>query len=212
MKFQIKDKQRFAVIVIASLLFCVTALVAFAEITMLSSNQYIINNINDLNDKEFPIAAIFGGGMDAPGVQSQDQKDRVAVGIDLYKKNKVKTLLMTGDDGGLRYNEVDFMRAQAVYDGVPLYSVEVDGKGYRTFESCRRIKEKYKYKKILVVSQKYHLRRIIYICNSFGINTTGIAADEYLDKKGVSHFREPFARVKALLEVSLYNLDKPKKT
>ncbi len=201
-KININKNERLAATVIALLIFVIMLIVGFAEITMLSSNKNIVANISDL--KEYQVGVIFGGGMDSIGIQTEDQKERVSLGIELYKKNKVKTLLMTGDDGELRNNEVDFMRAQAVYSGVPLYSVEVDGKGYRTFESCKNLKEKYGYSEILVVSQRYHLKRIIYICEQMGINTTGIAADDYLEKKAVSHFREPLARVKALIEVWLY--------
>jgi len=201
--FNIKDKQRFVVIVIVSLLFCVSVIVAYAEITMLSSNEHIVDTFDQL--PEHQVGVVFGGGMDAPGIQSQDQKDRVTLGIDLYKKSIVQTLLLTGDDGSFRANETEYMRAQAVYGGVPLYIVEVDGKGFRTFESCKRLKEEYNYTKVIAVSQRYHLKRIIYLCSQVGVEVTGIAADDYLDKKAVSHFREPFARVKGIIDVIIYN-------
>lgn len=180
-------------------LFFLIIIVGYSEYRMQASIPFIESDMSKLPRDQ--VVVVFGGGMDVPGVQSADQKDRVTTGVDLYKQGIARRIIMSGDDGSKRDNEVDYMRAQAAYQGVPLYVIEMDGKGYRTYETCRRLKERFGHDRIVAVSQEYHLKRIIYLCSAFGVETIGVPADIYLGKKSRSHLREPFARVKAVLDV-----------
>lgn len=152
------------------------------------------------------IAVIFGGGMDDLGNQTPFQEDRVRTGVALYKMGKVNKLIVTGDDGGNRDNEVAAMKQFALEQGMPSEAVIIDPHGYRTYESCFRERVVYGVTQALVISQEFHLPRIMYLCNGLGINVTGVAADlrDYGYAGYKAEARELLARVKGWwqLEVS----------
>lgn len=145
------------------------------------------------------VAIIFGGGMKPTGEESDMQWDRVQVGVSLYKIGKVEKLFMTGDDGRMHSNEVAAMRQQAMDAGVPSTSIQVDPHGYRTYESCYREAHVYGIKEAVVVSQMFHLPRIIYLCSRQGMQVKGISATvrDYGVGAVFMEIRELGARVKA---------------
>jgi SanA protein len=135
-------------------------------------------------------------------LQSQNQSDRVKTGIDLYKKGKIKKIMLTGDDGSKKANEIDAMKLQAILSGIPQYDILYDPHGYRTYLSCKRAAEVYKLKKAIVISQDFHLPRIIFLCKKAGIETIGFSADYQGYEFSIYDFtRESLARVKAVIEV-----------
>lgn len=96
-------------------------------------------------------------------------KDRLLSGIDLYNKQKVKKLIMSGAP-----NEVKVMHQFALDAGVPAEDIINDPKGLRTSASVRHLK---KGEKITVVTQAYHLPRAIFSANQFGVDAIGFIAD-----------------------------------
>ncbi len=151
------------------------------------------------------IALIFGGGMKAPGIMSDMQTDRVIQGVALYNAGKVKKLMMTGDDGAYYSDEVTFMKQYAIELGVPLEDILVDPHGYRTYESCYREFHVYGMTSTIAVSNKFHLSRIAYLCQGFGIDTLGVAADlrDYGFDEYKMNVREALARLKAFWQFSI---------
>lgn len=147
---------------------------------------------------------VFGGGMNADGTQSIMQMDRVTTGVSLYNSRKVTDIIMTGDDGENRQNEVDAMMAQAIQYGVPAERVTSDPHGYRTYESCWRARYVYGIKTAIVVSQDFHLPRIIYICRKMGVQVIGVSGNlrEY-GSVWAPGPREILARLKAWIQVEI---------
>ncbi len=196
---QTKKKLLLALGVSVFLLSCVLALIVYAQVVIYKYNDHIITNIDELQQDNYTV--VFGGGMISPGVQSLHQKERVETGVTLYKKGIASHLLMSGDDGTYKVNEVPFMKAQAVYSGVPVYEISVDGKGFRTIETCKRLATEQKQKKVIAISQQYHLTRIAYLCDFYNVEVIGVPAELVLKQEKVVSIREIFARVKAVLEV-----------
>jgi vancomycin permeability regulator SanA len=73
----------------------------------------------------------------------------------------------------------------------------MDHAGFSTYESIYRAKDIFQAKKIIIVSQKYHLYRALYIANALGIEAYGVHAD-YRNYAGQAGFdiREVLARNK----------------
>lgn len=142
---------------------------------------------------------VFGGGMDADGVQSFMQQDRVTMGVSLMLSEKGEMLTISGDDGYNRFDEVSSMYDQAIAAGLTETQVQMDPHGYRTYESCWRARHILGMSSAIVVSHEFHLSRIIYLCEQHGLRVVGVAADarEYYDDGWVSGPREILARVKA---------------
>ena len=93
------------------------------------------------------------------------------------KAGKVKKLLMTGDNRFVNYNEPEAMRKLAVQLGVPNEDIVLDYAGRRTYDSCYRAKEIFGVQQVIVVTQRFHLDRSLFLCDAMGVSSVGLVAD-----------------------------------
>ena len=133
------------------------------------------------------VAIVFGAGLWRDNRPSQVLYDRIATSADLYKNGKVKKLLMSGDNRFLNYNEPAVMRETALSLGVPDRDIVLDYAGRRTFDTCYRAHEIFGVENAVLVTQRFHLDRAMYLCSSFGINSVGVVADRQ-NYSSESHF------------------------
>ena len=131
------------------------------------------------------------------GVPSDMLHDRLRQSVELYQLGAAPKLLMTGDHGTVGYDEVDAMKTYAVNAGIASEDVFMDHAGFSTYESMYRAKEIFGAKKIIIVTQEYHLYRAVYIARSLGMDAYGVTSDYnwYLDQFR-RDVREVLARVK----------------
>ena len=130
-------------------------------------------------------------------VDSDMLHDRLRQGVELYHLGAAPKILMTGDHGRVGYDEVDAMKTYAVEDGIPSQDVFMDHAGFSTYESMYRAKEVFAAKKVIIVTQEYHLYRAVYIARMLGLDAYGVTSDYnwYLDQFR-RDVREVLARVK----------------
>lgn len=123
--------------------------------------------------------------------------DRLQMGVELYDLGTAPKLLMTGDHGRVTYDEVDAMKTFAVNAGIPSENVFMDHAGFSTYESMYRARDIFQAKKIIIVTQEYHLYRAVYIARSLGLDAYGVTSDynRYLGQFR-RDVREVLARVK----------------
>jgi SanA protein len=102
------------------------------------------------------------------------------------------------------------MKQTAIDLGVPPQDIVEDFAGRRTYDTCYRAKEIFGVNRAVLVTQKFHLNRALYLCSSLGIESEGIIADrrqyDYYKEKWWS-FREMLAITGAWFEL---NITKPK--
>lgn len=123
--------------------------------------------------------------------------DRLQRGVELYDMGAAPKLLMTGDHGRITYDEVDAMKTFAVEAGVASENVFMDHAGFSTYESMYRARDIFQAKKIIIVTQEYHLYRAIFIAESLGLEAYGVASDYRAYYGQTSRdVREILARVK----------------
>lgn len=123
--------------------------------------------------------------------------DRLSVGVELYKSGAAPKILMSGDHGRKDYDEVNVMKNFAVDEGVESENIFMDHAGFSTYESMYRAKEVFKAKKIIIVTQGYHLPRSIYCAQALGLEAYGVSADlRNYGKELYNNTREFAARVK----------------
>lgn len=113
------------------------------------------------------------------GTPSDMLNDRLTCGIELYDAGVAPKLLMSGDHGRTDYNEVGTMKRCAVDAGVPSSDVFMDHAGFSTYESVYRAKEIFCARKIVIVTQEYHLYRALYIAEQLGVEAYGVASDRH---------------------------------
>lgn len=115
-------------------------------------------------------------------------RDRLLTGIELYKKGTAKKIIMSGDHGSSDYDEVNTMRLFAVERGVPEEDIFMDHAGFSTYDSVYRAKKVFEANSIIIVSQKYHLYRALYVSEKLGVKACGVSAN--LNKYGGQLKRE----------------------
>ncbi len=118
---------------------------------------------------------VLGASLMPDGTASLALRQRLRKGVELYQAEKAPILLLTGDDGALRTNEVMVMREEALKANVPEAQLRVDPHGYRTYESCKRAKAA-GYERLIVVTQRFHLARALFLCKTLGVDVQGVVA------------------------------------
>lgn len=123
--------------------------------------------------------------------------DRLDKAVELYNLDCSDIILMSGDNEDVYYNEVGVMKEYAIKAGVPSEDIFLDHEGYSTYESFYRLKEKFGAKKVVIVTQEYHLYRAIYLAEAMGIEAYGVSARNirYVGQEG-RDLRELIARDK----------------
>jgi vancomycin permeability regulator SanA len=152
---------------------------------------------------------ILGAGVYANGIPSAMLEDRLIKGIELYKSGTSDRLLMSGDHGRKDYDEVNVMKQYAIDKGVPSENIFMDHAGFSTYESLYRARDIFEAKKVIIVTQKYHLSRALYVAENLGLEAYGVASDprQYAGQN-YREIREILARIKDFF----YVLAKPKPT
>jgi SanA protein len=167
----------------------------------------IYASIDDLPRDDQPrIAVVFGAGLTRSGEPTAALYDRVATAVDLYQRRLVSKLLLTGDNRFVNYNEPEAMRRTAVTLGVPDEDLVLDYAGRRTYDSCYRARDIFGVKRAILVTQAFHLDRALYLCDSFGIDSIGVAADRRTYTQTSQTWwsiREAAATVAAWLDVNV---------
>lgn len=162
----------------------------------------------DRDGMKAPYAIVLGASVKQDGTPSDALYDRIVTAVELYNDKNVEKLLMTGDDGKFHTNEVEVMKKAAMELGVPETAIEVDGEGYRTYESCKRAKQVLHIDEAIIVTQRFHLGRAMYLCDRFGIAAQGRSADRQSYQRIVFFWaRDLTASFKAWWDI---NIQEPK--
>ncbi|MGC9502943.1 MAG: SanA/YdcF family protein [Baaleninema sp.] len=158
------------------------------------------------NIESHPVAIVFGAGVWDDGTPTPMLADRVLAGVALYQRGTVEKLLMSGDNRSPDYNEVDAMRRYAEARGVPREDIWLDRLGLSTYDTCVRAQREFGIDRAVLVTQRYHLPRAVYIARHLGIDAVGFGVPDwgvYTRSSMVSYsLREIPATLKAMVQVS----------
>ncbi len=201
-----KILKKLIIAVICIGIICSAAVLGINFYVVKSSEKYIL----DMNKagEGYDCVLVLGCGVwgDRP---SHMLEDRLLVGIELCKNGASEKLLMSGDHGRDEYDEVNVMKKFATDRGLASEDVFMDHAGFSTYESMYRARDIFKAKKVLIVTQEYHLYRAIFVARRLGLDAYGVTSD--LRDYGGQIFRdirEILARNKDLI----YTIIKPEPT
>jgi len=169
-------------------------------ITTIYSMNRIYQKDNAPNER---LAIVFGAGLRRDGTPTPILRDRVETAASLYFSGKIEKLLMSGDNS-VSYNEPEAMRQYAISLGVPDHAIAMDYAGRRTYDTCYRAKAVFGMKSALLVTQKFHLPRALFLCNALELNAYGVEANNRNYWRGslfIWNFREQLATLGAFLDV-----------
>ena len=126
---------------------------------------------------------------------------RINATAELYKHGKFRQLIISGDrrEG---YDEPQTMRHDLIERGVPDSIIMMDGQGYRTLLSLRNSKQYFGVHDMIIISQKWHNERSIFLADKMNIKAVGYNADDVSHPRAIwTHIRELLARVKLFIDL-----------
>lgn len=150
-------------------------------------------------DKKYDCILVLGAGLKPDGTPSHMLEDRLRGAVSLYRKGVSDVIFLSGDNSGEDYDEVTAMERYCLSAGIPQDAIRRDDIGFSTYESAYNATQM-GYKDIIVVTQRYHLYRAMYLFDGMGVQAEGFAADyrEYF-MQSKRELREYAARCKDLL-------------
>lgn len=177
---------------------CVCA-AAVANCSMVFS-KYQKQTVDSIEGK-YDCIIILGASVLSDGTPCQMLADRLDTGIALYKKGVSERILLSGYTSTEDiYDEIKAMKKYCLDREVPETAIFTDGYGLCTYDSVVRAKRVYCANSAVIVTQKYHLDRALYVAGYKGLDAVGVACDKgnggYTDILN-NQVREIFARTKA---------------
>ena len=162
-------------IIMLILIFIVTVLVINFFVKIVTKNR-ILKKEEYSKLEDIDCIIVLGAGIwgDKP---SPMLEDRLKEAVSLYNQNISSKIIMSGDHGKADYDEVNIMKEYAIEQGVASEDIFMDHAGFSTYESMYRAKEVFEANKIVIVTQKYHLYRALYIAKQLGIEAYGVNSD-----------------------------------
>ena len=184
---------------VLALVFLFVLVINVNIVTKTNDNICSVNELIKLDD-DFDCIIILGAGVKLNGTPTDMLRDRLIAGFEGYKHLKNVPILNSGDSERSDYCETVTMHSFLLDKGAKETSIIDDGYGLSTYESIWRAKNVYGFNKILIVSQKYHLHRAIYIANELGLTAYGLdgALTSY-GKQPLYSLRETLARIKDMI-------------
>ena len=199
-----KLKNKIIAVVLCLAVLAAVALFAVNGYVKEISTQQILTTEDAAKIEGVDCIVVLGCQVKGDGSLSDMLNDRLVTAIDLYNAGAAPKLLMSGDHGQTEYNEVGAMKKYAAENGVPSSNIFMDHAGFSTYETVYRAKEVFDAKRAIIVTQKYHLYRALYIAKRLGLEAYGVSAD-LNDYAGQSarDVREILARGKDFLKCVL---------
>ena len=134
---------------------------------------------------------------------------RIRAAVALWKSGKVKAIIVSGDNGTKYYDETSTMYKDLIKAGIPARYITRDYAGFRTLDSVVRAEAIFDLKDYIIISQRFHLERALFIARAKGQKAIGFTAKDIpgTDAAMKMKFREYLARTKAFLDLYILGTD-----
>lgn len=130
---------------------------------------------------------------------------RIQATVSLYQAGKIKHIVVSGDNATKHYDEPAMMKKELVKRGIPACKITCDYAGFRTFDSVVRMWKVFGQTSFMVVSQKFHNQRAVFLARKQGLDAIGFNAKDVTGTNGLkTHLREYFARFKAVIDLYIW--------
>lgn len=125
-----------------------------------------------------PVALVLGTARQGRYGINQFYLARIRAAAELYRSGAVRGIIVSGDNSRVDYDEPSDMRADLVKAGVPADFITCDYAGFRTLDSVQRCQAVFGQTDVIVVSQRFHCQRAVFIAQARGLRAQGYAADD----------------------------------
>ncbi|MGG5209650.1 SanA/YdcF family protein [Chryseobacterium sp. MIQD13] len=160
------------------------------------SSAFVSYKISDV--PETKVALLLGTGKTlSNGMPNAYFYNRIQAAIDLYKSGKIKYIIVSGDNSSKDYNEPEDMQLTLMKYGIPKERIIMDHAGFRTLDSVVRAKEIFGQNKLVIISQKFHNERAVFLAKENGMEAFGYNANDVNKYAGLkTNLREYLAKAK----------------
>ena len=165
------------------------------------SRDFISDDVNTLPKEK--VALVLGTSKILQnGYQNAYFYHRIDAAEQLYKSGKASYIIVSGDNSVKGYNEPEDMKLELIARGIPEEKIYEDFAGFRTLDSIIRAKEIFGQEGFIIISQKFHNERAVFLARHYGINAYGYNATDVARYSGLKiQIRERFARVKVFIDL-----------
>lgn len=164
------------IVVSAAILF-VFAMSVCNIVVIAKADEYVLSFENAVELGDVDCILVLGAGIKPDGSLSNILHERVLVAAELYFAGASQRILVSGDNSRKDYNEPDAMKDYLTGRGIDEKVVFADYAGFDTYDSVYRAKEIFRAKKIIIVTQDFHISRAVFIARALGLEAYGVACD-----------------------------------
>ena len=191
--------------VVKRIMICIGALMLAGIVAVVGINIFVIATTSgrilsvDEASKEDKVDCIIvlGAAVRPDGTPSAMLRDRLEKAVELYEAGVSDRIIVSGDHREDNYDEVNTMKYFLMDAGIPSEDIFMDHGGLSTYDTMYRAVNVFGVKKAVVVTQKYHMYRALYIAKSLGIDAYGVNAKEVsYSGQAKRDIREVLARIK----------------
>ncbi len=140
---------------------------------------------------------VLGAGVYKNNEPSPILKERLDRAILLYDQKVSDKIIVSGDHNKESYDEVNVMKSYLKQAGIPDDAIFMDHAGLNTYDSMYRARFIFQVERPVIVTQKYHLYRSVYLARALGMDAYGVACDQQIFSGTLAReSRELLARTK----------------
>lgn len=194
----VKMKKIFKYILIVLIVIILVPVIINFYVILSTKNRIVSGYSELLTDIDYIV--VLGAGI-RRGKPSPMLEDRLKTGISLYNNDISNKILITGDHMNDDYDEVTVMKNYLLEHGIPEEDIITDNYGISTYDSIYRVKNVYKSNKVVIVSQRYHLYRALFLSDNLDLESYGVEANlRYYYGQWYREIREILARNKDFIK------------
>lgn len=176
---------------------CMLTVLALPLYVKYKARHKVFSRVERVAPKAFAIVP--GAGIKAGGRPGPFLKRRLDDALLLYKNKRVKKILLTGDNGDRRHDEISVMNNYLRARGVPQKVIFGDYAGFDTYSSMERAVKVFGIQDAVIITQGFHLPRSVFIARYKGINALGFASEPDYGRRKYA-LREWGATIKSVLD------------
>lgn len=183
----------FLLLLVAGIIF-----IAWANYSIKKESAALVSyNVADV--PETKVALLLGTGKNLNnGMPNAYFYNRIKAASDLYKSGKIQYIIVSGDNSTKDYNEPEDMQMELIKQGIPQEKIILDHAGFRTLDSVVRAKDIFGQTKLVIISQKFHNERAVFLAKENGMEAFGYNAEDVNKYAGLkTNLREYLAKAKA---------------
>lgn len=186
-----------------ALLICLLSIGMIDRWVAYQTQDQLYFDVDDIS--HFDVAVVLGTSKYLGRTLNDYYIHRINAAISLYQEGKINRFLLSGDNAHRSYNEPWTMKRDLLRAEVPEERIFLDYAGFRTLDSIVRAKTIFDTDDFLIISQKFHCERALYIANYYDIHARCLAVAGPEHSNLQVRLREVFARTKAFLDLYIIN-------